>query len=111
MLVAEWEPLAEQIVNTPDLMTFLVDLDKPEQREKYGFHRSIFDIVPNAQASFGMDTRHTSPILKSLATQACNLIGVRHVDFGLCTTPQLHWLLQQKMNTPSDTKKYVNHFK
>lgn len=96
MLVQSWEPLAEHIVNSEDLLSTLLAFDLKDYSAKYGFEDSIFSepvAGPEGEpvAIFGMDTRESSPTLLKYAIAGCNATGVKHVDFGLCTTPQLHW--------------------
>ena len=43
----------------------------------------------------GMDTRESSERLCNAVSQGITLIGVEPVNFGLVTTPQLHWLTQR----------------
>lgn len=111
MLHPDWEPLAEQIVNAPSLLDFLLDLDRPDNRSKYGFEASIFDPVLTAQASFAMDTRESSPVLMKHMLSGVSALGVKYVNFGLCTTPQLHWLIHQKKTHASEARLYAKHCK
>jgi phosphoacetylglucosamine mutase len=48
-----------------------------------------------------MDTRESSPRLIEDVTQGISLIGAHPINFGLVTTPQLHWLTQ-KFNQVKD---------
>jgi hypothetical protein len=43
----------------------------------------------------GMDTRPSSPQFLSLLRLGCNLFNCTLLEHGLCTTPQLHWLVNR----------------
>lgn len=57
-----------------------------------------------------MDTRESSPILLKAAMKGCELMGVKITNFGLCSTPQLHWLISQKLTKEADKPKYAQYF-
>lgn len=42
MLEANWETLAEELVNAKDLRHFLEEMDVSEMKNKYGFTETIF---------------------------------------------------------------------
>jgi phosphoacetylglucosamine mutase len=101
-LELSWEPLAEKIVNSKDLRKTLEEIDSKEMRQKYNIKNSIFNPNNKAHAFFGMDTRSTSPMLCYAAYQACQIMGVQGTELGLCSTPQLHWLISNKTSNKMD---------
>ena len=109
MLQPEWEPLAEEIANAPDLRIALEDLDS--KRMTYGFLETIFHPSSLSRTCFAMDTRETSPELLRAAMLGSELMGVKPTNFGLCTTPQLHWLVSQNLFRCDDVGLYTQYFK
>lgn len=111
MLDQNWEPLAELLVNAPDLRQCLEALDEHNERSKYGFMETIFHDSSMAQACFGMDTRETSPMLMAACIKGCELMGVQSYNLDLTTTPQLHWLVSNQLTHINDVGLYSQHFK
>lgn len=96
MLNQAWEPLAELIVNAEDIRKFLTNFNEEQNREQYGFTEDIFkaqdeDNMP--VVLLGMDTRESSQNLLRWTKEGIKSVGVNYVDFGLCTTPMLHWFV------------------
>jgi phosphomannomutase len=58
-----------------------------------------------------MDTRDSSPALVAAALAACEIMGVMTCNYGVCTTPQLHWLVSHSYVFPSDVVMYEKHSK
>ena len=106
MLDQTWEPLAEELVNSKDLGKTLTELDEVSNRVKYGFMETIFYGSGMSKASFAMDTRESSPALLNAAMTGCQSVGVATTNFGLCTTPQLHWLVSQNLTDPKNWDLY-----
>jgi len=90
-----WEPLAEKLINAPDLRTFLEEFDNSPDKITYGFkgESSIFTPSCNEISCFAIDTRESGPILQAAAINACKIMGVKTVNYGVCTTPQHAWLV------------------
>ena len=64
------------------------------------------DILSTSSIVFiGMDTRDSSQRLLDAVSQGISLIGSQPVNFGVVTTPQLHWLTQ-KYNNVMETQYY-----
>ena len=109
-----WEPLAEEIVNAPDLVAFLKNFDaNTAEKVKYGFPEtmSIFDHVSEDDIMvFGHDTRETSPMLVEAASKAAEIMGLKTINHGLVTTPQLHWLVAQNLIKEGEADIYYEHF-
>eukprot|EP00357_Protocruzia_adherens_P001924 CAMPEP_0114986550 /NCGR_PEP_ID=MMETSP0216-20121206/8488_1 /TAXON_ID=223996 /ORGANISM="Protocruzia adherens, Strain Boccale" /LENGTH=545 /DNA_ID=CAMNT_0002348997 /DNA_START=40 /DNA_END=1677 /DNA_ORIENTATION=+ len=64
----------------------------------------------------GNDTRDTSLMLKECLCAGASLLKANIKDFGVVTTPQLHWLVQQNFNGEDDISldhywnRYVDAF-
>jgi phosphoacetylglucosamine mutase len=60
-----------------------------------------------ANVIFAKDTRESGPALVAALTDALNAVGANFTDYGLLTTPQLHYLVRciNTQNLP-DTKPY-----
>jgi len=56
-----------------------------------------------------MDTRESSPALTAAAIAACEIMGVKACNYGVCTTPQLHWLVAHKYTNSNEAGLYVQH--
>lgn len=110
MLHQSWEPLAEELVNAEDLRAFFTKFDDTEMRVKFGFQESVFAPVSLAEACFACDTRESSPQLVKAALAGCETLGVKTCNFGLCTTPQLHWLVSQRKTHFNDAGLYAQFF-
>lgn len=93
MLAQSWEPLAEELANTQDLRALLEKIDNTDMKHQLGFQETVFHADSFAQACFAKDTRETSEMLIQAAMKGCELMGVKITNFGLCSTPQLHWLI------------------
>lgn len=88
-----------------------MDFNESERRLKFGFLESIFAPVSFVEACFAMDTRDTSPKLLQAAMRGCELMGIKGTNFGLCTTPQLHWLVANRLTHANDSGLYIQYFK
>lgn len=89
MLEGSWEKLAERMVNTEDLGEFLNELDNGKI-EGYETVKVVFDSKP--LVFIGYDSRESSLRLSEAMINGIEILGGRVVNYGLVTTPQLHWL-------------------
>ena len=97
MLEASWEKLAEDIVNTRDIVGFLRELSEKGSTESGTFKGKVEGNIfassdPKALVFIGMDTRDSSQRLIDAVSQGISLIGAQPHNYGLVVTPQLHWL-------------------
>jgi phosphoacetylglucosamine mutase len=81
MLPIEWEKIAEDIANANDLQEVLSE-KWPER-------------VPKAKILIGADNRPSSPSLVECIKAAVEAAGCEFHDFGIVTTPQFHYLLNE----------------
>lgn len=91
MLEHSWEKLAEDLVNAPDLASFLHELATGKHEEAYpGISSHIF---PSGKSDskelvfIGMDTRESSQRLCNALKLGVDLIGGHTYDLGLVSTP------------------------
>lgn len=96
MLESSWEAHATAIANAPDAqgLTEVVDSIVEKYKIDMGFEASVI---------YAIDTRPSSaPLAKSLA-DGIQALGGQAKDFGLKTTPQLHYLVRcvNTENTPA----------
>ncbi|QPG75619.1 hypothetical protein FOA43_002976 [Brettanomyces nanus] len=86
MLPQSWEPFANQLANTKDWHQFnqLVQERLPENYLKSR------DIVP--MVVIARDTRQSGPRLVSAVIDGVNALNGHITDFGMLTTPQLHYI-------------------
>lgn len=87
------------------------EFDGSPDKVKLGFQDSIFAPTSFTEVCVGMDTRETSKTLVAAVKKACDIFGVRVCDFGLVTTPQLHWLVSNRYTHFNDAGLYVQYFK
>ena len=86
MLLTQWEGFATAIANarTEDLpgvvRTIVADTG------------CNFDV--SATVTFARDTRPSSNSLARILATGLTLIGAKHVDYGVLTTPQLHYMVR-----------------
>lgn len=97
MLVPEWESVAEEFANSKDIAQTLLDLNDGKLGINLGF--DLFDIIFSSDKHIcdvflGHDTRETSYNLIVACGQGVDLTGSNPKNFGLVTTPQLHFLVQ-----------------
>lgn len=85
MLEMAWEGYATQLVNAEQeaLVTTLRDL----------VEREAINMDHNASVFIGRDTRPSSESLAKAAQDGVTALGGHCQDFGLVTTPQLHYLV------------------
>lgn len=85
MLEATWEHIATNLVNTEDLN--LVSMIKHIIKEQN------IDMSISATIITGRDTRKSSPALLNAAITGIQALNGIVKDFGIVTTPQLHYLV------------------
>ncbi|XP_077592998.1 phosphoacetylglucosamine mutase [Stigmatopora nigra] len=85
MLKVSWEDHATQLANaeTDQLVSVLEDIVKKED----------IDRNQAALVFVGRDTRISSTSLAQMVIDGVSLLGGRYKDYGLVTTPQLHYMV------------------
>ena len=103
MLSIEWEELYENVINSDDLKTDLINLI-----DKYVCHYNIGD----GKILLGYDTRETSTSLASIIISTLDNLQCPVVNYELCTTPQLHFMtfMTQMLIKEYNNTKVVNNF-
>mmetsp|Transcript_9767 Transcript_9767/g.19148 ORF Transcript_9767/g.19148 Transcript_9767/m.19148 type:complete len:519 (-) Transcript_9767:4516-6072(-) len=99
MLAGPWEGISESLVNARELTYEVIsDLFKDE--------------TPQAKVIIGRDTRPTSDSLALAVREAVEAAGCEVVDYGLVSTPQLHFLVEQSnvLGYLPEASHYVNYF-
>ena len=88
MMATDWEHTATQLANTPEqeVGAFLKQLT---QQLKLNLESS------KPRVFVGRDTRHSSPELCALVVEGVQALGGEVVDYGVVTTPQLHWVVKR----------------
>lgn len=99
------------IANATDLRAALEGFDSSADKMKYGFADTIFAPTAYTKVCFGFDTRETSPMLVEAAMTGAKLMGANVVNYGLCTTPMLHWLVSEKHTKEDEVSLYYENFK
>ncbi|XP_032441920.1 phosphoacetylglucosamine mutase [Xiphophorus hellerii] len=85
MLTSSWEDYATQLANTEqdELLTTLKDIIKKE----------AIDMSREANVFVGKDTRSSSASLAQAVLDGVKALGGHSKDYGLVTTPQLHYMV------------------
>ncbi|XP_014327711.2 phosphoacetylglucosamine mutase [Xiphophorus maculatus] len=85
MLTSSWEDYATQLANTEqdELLTTLKDIIKKE----------AIDMSREANVFVGKDTRSSSASLSQAVLDGVKALGGHSNDYGLVTTPQLHYMV------------------
>ncbi|KAM4522513.1 phosphoacetylglucosamine mutase [Odontesthes bonariensis] len=85
MVTPTWEGYATQLANAEeeDLLTALRDITEKE----------AINLSQEANVFVGKDTRSSSARLSQAALDGINALGGRSKDYGLVTTPQLHYMV------------------
>lgn len=104
MLEAEWESLATLLANVSDEKI-------SDSLETIASQHNI-DISNAAHVVFARDTRASSPALASALQDGITALGAQFIDFGLMTTPQLHYAVRcinssGRYGTPSEVGYYT----
>lgn len=82
MLAAQWESYAIEMANTTDILKQVESIISAEN----------IDISIPAIVVVGRDTRPSGAALVQSLTDGINALGGKTQDFGLLSTPQLHYL-------------------
>lgn len=92
MLVSEWEEIVEEFCNTHDIDAILAQLEQLVQKYELDTSEKC-----NGQVMIGMDTRPSSESLVALVKRGldCWQSIVEYLDYGLVTTPVLHYLVAE----------------
>ncbi|XP_043962220.1 phosphoacetylglucosamine mutase [Gambusia affinis] len=85
MLTSSWEDYATQLANTEqdELLTTLKDIVEKE----------AVDMSQEANVFVGKDTRSSSVSLSQAVLDGVKALGGHSKDYGLVTTPQLHYMV------------------
>ncbi|KAJ1992534.1 hypothetical protein H4R33_000990 [Dimargaris cristalligena] len=92
MLDTQWEPYATELANAADETALTRAMQKIIE-EKH------IDVGKPAHVVFGRDTRPTGPALIQALTECLEALGggttkVTFQDYGILTTPQLHYIVR-----------------
>lgn len=93
MMDSTWEAIATSLVNQrdSDLPNFIVTLVKEQN----------IDLTKKSTIIIGRDTRVSSESLKAAAVFGAGILDSEVKDFGVLTTPQLHFLVASINKNPS----------
>ncbi|XP_069091711.1 phosphoacetylglucosamine mutase isoform X1 [Pleurodeles waltl] len=85
MLAPAWEEYATSLANAEELeiSSVLADIVQKES----------VDVNQNAFVAIGRDTRHSSEKLAHAVVDGVTSLGAQYQDYGLVTTPQLHYIV------------------
>lgn len=100
MLAGPWEATSERLVNAPDLsVDALMELFNGEEPS-------------SSKVLIGRDNRPTSAILAQAVRAAIEAAGSEVLDYGLVSTPQLHFLVEQSnvLSSLPTLDHYTNYF-
>lgn len=86
MLESTWEGTATSFANLPD-DAVVADIDKIVKENE-------IDLSESATVVIGRDTRESSPALAKAAADGVRAAGGTVLDFGVLTTPQLHYIVR-----------------
>eukprot|EP00730_Choanoeca_flexa_P009797 TRINITY_DN1339_c0_g1_i1.p1 TRINITY_DN1339_c0_g1~~TRINITY_DN1339_c0_g1_i1.p1 ORF type:complete len:531 (+),score=124.34 TRINITY_DN1339_c0_g1_i1:168-1595(+) len=86
MLEAAWEAHAARLANCSDQ-------ELPSVYKAIAAETQV-DTSIKARVAIGSDTRKSSPGLVQAAKDGCSAVGAHCDDFGLMTTPQLHYVVR-----------------
>lgn len=111
MLCHEWEIMAEKLVNAEDLAAFLTELSNVSEKSNIKLAKNIFD-QDDSEVFVGYDTRESSVKLSQAVEAGITAINGKVRNFGLVTTPQLHWLIQKYSQSKQEVHKdqYIEYF-
>ena len=113
MLNIEWELFSEGIVNSADLAATMREIQSTNVHGKLDDNEQLFGVAPmhdaaNVEVFIAMDTRGSSPELVAAVKHGLDCLGVSYRDFGLLTTPQLHYQVAASANSATD---FTNAFR
>ncbi|CDW79108.1 phosphoacetylglucosamine mutase [Stylonychia lemnae] len=87
MLHPDWEKKAEILINSKNLAQTLYDFDQEFTAHNIFEHRGYVFV--------GQDTRESSQRLSDALRNGAFFIGSKTINYGLVTTPQLHFLTEK----------------
>jgi phosphomannomutase len=93
MLATSWEPFAEALANTDDILAVI--------RQACAQEGICDDDAADSVVFTGIDTRPHSSELHDYVVQGVQALGGRIVPLGEVTTPMLHFVVQQMNNYAS----------
>lgn len=93
MLATSWEPFAEALANTDDILAVI--------RQACATEGICDDDAADSVVFTGIDTRPHSSELHDYVVQGVQALGGRIVPLGEVTTPMLHFVVQQMNNYAS----------
>ena len=99
------------MANADDIVEWFKDFDGSEKRLNYGFMETVFAGATFSLVCFAMDTRSSGPALVAAAIKGCKLMGVEPQNFGVCSTPQLQWLIANQQTHFNCVGLYIQFFK
>ena len=88
MMATDWEAIATQLANTTEQQVAAY-LKQQTQQLKLNLESS------KPRVFVGRDTRDSSPQLCALVVEGVQALGGEVVDYGVVTTPQLHWVVRR----------------
>ena len=91
MLRVGLEPEVEKFVNEPDINKAITNFLKTLENMEGGKIIEISAENKEGMVFLGGDTRPSTERLVGLAKEGIELVGGRLKDFGICTTPMLHF--------------------
>lgn len=97
MLRVSLEPEAEKFVNEPDINKAITNFINSLEHVEGGKRIEISMENKEGMVFLGGDTRPSTERLASLAKEGVELAGGRVKDFGVCTTPMLHFFGKLKL--------------
>lgn len=112
MLTGDWEPLATLIANanSEDLPVVIKTIEEKAAgcREEPDAKRTC---SAGPRVCFARDTRPSSTTLMEYLIQSLSILNTRYTDYGLLTTPQLHYLvrcinLSDRSDEPTEDSYY-----
>ena len=88
MMASHWEDIATQLANTTEaaVASFL-------KQQTQQLKLNLESVKPRVYV--GRDTRASSPSLCALVVEGVQAMGGEVVDYGVVTTPQLHWVVRR----------------
>jgi phosphoacetylglucosamine mutase len=104
MLEPEWEKHAELLANSSDNKQLIDHVDQV-------LKETNTKLTGEAIVYIAKDTRPTSEALSKSATEGCLAMGAKVKDFGLLTTPQLHFMVNYDNTHPTRSQDETPYYK
>jgi phosphoacetylglucosamine mutase len=95
MLKQSWEAWAIEIANATDVVSTILKIVKEES----------IDLSADANVVVARDTRPSGEVLVASLIDGVNSMSGNITDFGLMTTPQLHYVIRC-LNTHNTSESY-----